>query len=157
MQCPIDSSFLKAQGKGNLKIDFCEKCGGFFVCLGQAEALQLEKLLRKGLEAKGGEAVAQTMVSPSSGLPMKGFEFRGVHLDYCVESHSIWFDRGEYQKIFSAPGKGKGRPWNGGSESSVWDHAVTASDVGDGLEGATDVLGSVGDFLGDLLSGIDLF
>ena len=149
---------MKPQGKGRLQIDVCEQCGGFFVHLGQEAAGQLEKLLRKGLENGTGGSTEEAMVSPSSGLLMKGFEFRGVHLDYCADSNSIWFDRGEYPKIFATPGKAVSKPSNGDPKNTVADVAVSSVDVvGGGVEIASDVIGGVGDFLGDLLSGLSPF
>ncbi len=158
MQCPRDQSELSPHQKGQLNIHLCDQCRGFSILLNQDSASQLEVLLKKHLSDRKDPSGEKSLPSPHSGSSMKEFVYRGVQLDYCEESHSIWFDRGEYTKIFTTPNKTKKTSNNKkSSESSVWDNVDFLPDVSDVVDLSADALGTVGDFVGDLVSGIDLF
>lgn len=139
-----------------MSINVCEDCGGFSILLGQASAQQLEKLLRSHLSKESGKAPGFESAPPSSDPAFEPFVFRGIQLDYCRGTHSIWFDRGEYAKIFANKSEGWTKPAESKS-SSVWDSIDLVSAPSDLLEISGSALEGLGDFVGELISGIDIF
>ena len=87
---------------------------------------------------------------------MRRFTFRGVQLDYCEAAHSVWFDRGEYAKIFTSGAEEKERPSKqyGLSMGSAVGEATAGVGAGDVLEISVEAVTRVGEFLGDLLGEI---
>jgi Zn-finger nucleic acid-binding protein len=153
MRCPRDESQLIAFTKGQLEIEQCAECNGFFVNLAQRPANQLSTLLKRDI-SEGKRRGDHGLISPTSGKLMQSFTYRGVQLDYCEQSHSVWFDHGEYTKMFA--------PAEKASRSSVRAHEKSdkvdlSFDVVDGIEASDGVFSFVGDLVGDLVSGIDLF
>ncbi|MFK7850549.1 MAG: hypothetical protein AB8D78_06175 [Akkermansiaceae bacterium] len=101
----------------------------------------------------------EALSSPDTGQRMKKFVYRGVVLDYCVDSHAIWFDQGEYSKLFAPEQKANqiktATPTEPNSTIyNVLDGATSAVDI---IDVSGDLIGTVGDFVGDLISGIDIF
>ena len=141
--------------KGNINIHLCEKCRGFFLPLKQQQASQLETLLKKQFSKPLNTSSETGIISPHSGDTMKQFEYRNVLLDYCTESHAIWFDRGEYTKIFaSRTPTVKSRIHQ--SDSKAWDVVDAVTVPMDIIDLSGEVIGAVGEFVGDLISGISL-
>ena len=92
-----------------------------------------------------------TLVSPYTGETMKRFVYRGMPLDYCVSTHSVWFDQGEYTRMFGTPVKGTTPKFNvGKTASDTWE---VVDNVGNSLE----IVGAVGEIALELVSGIDFF
>ena len=87
---------------------------------------------------------------------MRRFEYRNVLLDYCEESHSIWFDRGEYPKIFASYTKSK-KSISPQGKHSEWSAIDLVPDPVDILEISGSIFESVGDFVSDIISGVDPF
>ncbi len=150
MKCPRDNTTLVPHKKGNIDIHFCQECHGFFLPLEQKSAAQLEMLLKKQFTS----AQSDSAINPQSGSSMKRFEYRKVTLDYCPDSHSIWFDRGEYSKILAFKST-KSKITGNKSDSSSWSVVDVVSAPLDILDLSGDVIGAVGDLVGDLISGID--
>ncbi|MGJ8723628.1 MAG: hypothetical protein ACSHYB_03635 [Roseibacillus sp.] len=135
-----------------MEVNVCDECNGFSVLLKQEAANALEAQLNKHF-SKGGEGnVVATLVSPYTGEPMKRFVYREIQLDYCPATHSIWFDYGEYSRMFQGPEKVAARPTKSVSEAGgkAWE---TVENVGNSI----DVLGVVGEVIGELLTGVDIF
>ncbi len=143
MKCPRDQAVLVAKTKGSLMIFVCPECNGLFIPLGQTNAKSLNTQLGKALKIQG---VFGEIESPSTGKPMRHFTHRGVELDYCEESHSVWFDRGEYSKIFSSPNSQQ----KSQTQSIDFEEAVTANYRPGQVFDVSDVLLGVLCFLGDL-------
>jgi Zn-finger nucleic acid-binding protein len=155
MKCPKDTSELSPHKKGNIDVYSCPKCHGFLITLDQKPACELEVLLQKQFanpQSNSGEA---EIISPSSGHAMRKFVYRSVILDYCADSHSIWFDRGEYSKIFALDSK-TSKSIAGQGDSTSWNIADILTAPIDILDASGDVIGTVGDFIGDLISVIDI-
>ena len=155
MKCPRDNSTLSPHKKGNIDIHVCQECHGFFLSLEQKSASQLEVLLQKQFTNPQSDSAIASVISPQSGHAMKRFEYRKVLLDYCADSHSIWFDRGEYSKIFAFNSTASKKIENK-SDSSSWSVVDVVSAPFDVLDVSGDIIGAVGDLVGDLISGIDL-
>jgi len=154
MKCPRDRSELVPSKKGNMDIHCCEECGGFLVTLNQASATQLERLLQKKFLSSESHSDKERLVSPISNELMKPFQFRGVLLDYCVKSHSIWFDPDEYPKMFKLEDNRLNliATKRDSDDFSTWDAVDGGLNL---LDSSGDFIGAVGSFIGDLLSGID--
>lgn len=154
MHCPRDESQLVVYTKGQLHIEQCSECNGFFVNLTQQAANQLSSLLKRDISADVRNP-RHGLKSPQSGEIMQCFIYRGVQLDYGEKSHSVWFDQGEYTKIFASPQPPRNLGASEGSQRS--DSIDKAADLADKAETSVGVLGFVGDLVGDLISGIDIF
>lgn len=159
LKCPRDQSVLSSHQKGRLKIHHCTKCGGFQVCLNQFSAKALsEKLLKKIQQSNPTENALQ---SPYTDEKMIHFTHRGVELDYCKESNSVWFDRGEYTKIFAAETTGeKSKPSMMSKAADGVEAGIDGVSFLPGIDSIIDVsssaLSGLGDFLGDFIGGIDI-
>ena len=155
MKCPTDTAELSPHKKGNIDIHLCPKCHGFLITLDQKPACELESLLQKQFANPQSNSGETAIISPSSGHAMRKFVYRNVILDYCSDSHSIWFDRGEYSKIFASDSKASKSVTTQGDSSSwnVADILIAPIDV---FDASGDIIGAVGDFVGDLISGIDI-
>ena len=157
MKCPRDNATLSPHKKGNIDIHFCQECHGFFLSLEQKSAAQLEVLLQKQFSNPKNDSGKFSVISPQSGHAMKRFEYRKVLLDYCASSHSIWFDHGEYSKIFSFDSNAsKSKNIVNQSDSSSWNVADVVTAPFDVLDVSGELIGAVGDLVGGLISGIDL-
>ena len=156
MKCPRDNSVLKDHKKGNLEIKYCPECSGFFVLLEQEAASKIEAQL-KGHFARLHDTGQESPPVPSdSDSSMKSFVYRGVHLDYCIENHAIWFDRGEYTKIFAANSTGK-KSLSKEEGQSAWDSLDIVSIPLDIIEISGDVFEGLGGFIADAVSSVDIF
>jgi len=170
MTCPRDNTPLTTHTKGHLDIHQCPTCHGFFVSLSQEQAESLHNVLNKYLSVPIPESQQESLQSPQSGQVMKQISYRNVIIDYCEDSHSLWFDPGEYNKIFSPKASSSSSPKqllrNTPSKRETATDAVgdvllsgidPISVIGDITEFTGNSLGNLGDFVGDFVSGIDLF
>ena len=153
MNCPRDHAVLCSFKKGSLEVNQCDVCNGFSVLLTQAAAEAMEKQLNGPISRTGEGDGVMTLVSPYTGETMKRFLYRGLPLDYCAATHSVWFDQGEYARMFQAPTKKSSSKLitAGDATSQAWEFV---DDAGTTFE----VLGFVGEVVVELLSeGADLF
>ena len=74
---------------------------------------------------------AGELLSPITSQPMRAFSFKGVELDYCDESHFIWLDRGELEKITRVDTSKLSRLDGSSSWLEGIDLAITGGDVFD--------------------------
>ncbi len=155
MKCPRDASELERKVFGELGIDFCPECEGFMVNLEAVGSGDWSGKVLKRLREKG---KIGGLVSPRSGQKMKTFVFNGVSLDFCEESKSVWFDRGEYEKILVRQRKVDARekkdevgenPLVSGADMAVTD--VVSSGVGEFFSRSGEIVLSGGEFVGDCL------
>ncbi|MGJ8674296.1 MAG: hypothetical protein ACSHX2_15300, partial [Rubritalea sp.] len=155
MKCPIDKSTLTAHKKGNLEIEYCQQCSGFSVRLEQDAAKKLEDQLTGHFSSPQTKNSKVGLSSPHTNSSMKSFKYRGVLLDYCSESHSIWFDKGEYSKIFASSTQTEKTVKKESSDGgwSVLDIVAAPIDIID-ISGS--ILDTLGDIVSDITSGIDL-
>ena len=153
MKCPRDQSLLDSMRKGPLDINACGECGCFSVILGQEAATSLSLQLSRSIKKHRGQARGDCLESPFTKDKMSRFLYRGVELDYCQLTNSVWFDRGEYSKIFQSPENGsKPKPLAERSDPAkeVWETIDKAGNT-------VDVLDIVGDLVSGLISGVDVF
>ena len=90
--------------------------------------------------------------SPFTGHLMKRFKYREVELDYCEFTDSVWFDRGEYSKMFQSPEGAK-------RMKGVGQDVVDSVGVGEIADSVADValdFSMVGEFVGDFLSNFEV-
>ncbi len=156
MNCPRDNSKLTPHQKGKMSIHLCEECSGFFVSLDQKSAKRLESLLQRSFSKTDKTTKEPKLFSPYSDSAMHQFKYRGIQLDYCKDTHSIWFDRDEYPKVFGTQSKTTLKSANSAPISvlDIVDSVISPLDV---LEISASVVEGIGDFVGDLVSGIDVF
>ena len=162
MNCPRDNVLLLSDKKGRLEINSCPQCNGFSVVLSQEAAsflnAQLSKKLNQAPDSQPALKKQELLGSPYTGMAMRPFSYRGIVLDYCAATHSVWFDPNEYAKIFGALGKSS---CNSSSPSSTHSSGMSQRDraagVFDGVMGGIDVFDIVGDLVSDLVSGADVF
>ena len=82
-------------------------------------------------------------ISPISGKPMLVLKHKGVIIDYCPDSNSVWLDSGELEKISA------GTPGEKAAKQKKMKHLDTtaAEDVGDVvgvvLEVAAEAVGAI--------------
>lgn len=105
MLCPRDQKELIEHRSGALDLHACEECGGAFVKLNQKGFPALSgKLIRPGSRPRVPIEESDRLLSPVTGQRMLVFRYRGVEIDYCAESNSIWLDPGELENAAaSAP------------------------------------------------------
>ena len=152
MNCPRDNAVLSSVRKGRLEVNVCEVCNGFSVLLRQDAAGALEKQLHSSFSKSAGGNELETLRSPYTGNPMRRFLYRGIQLDYCQETHSLWFDQGEYSKMFRSPESKASSLKSGASEvnSKAWEVIDSASN-------SIDMIEVIGEVLSQIVSGVDLF
>ena len=149
MNCPRDNSILDSVKKGQLDINVCSECNGFSVSLRQDAALALSKQLANRIAASQPEGGSDRLASPFTGQSMSRFTYRGVELDYCQLTSSVWFDRGEYSEIFRTP-VAVSKPVSGAGE------AADGWEVLDKVGTTVFALDIVGDLVEDVLTGIEI-
>ena len=124
--------------------------------LEQEAASKIEAQLKGHFSRLGDTGQESPPVPSDSDSSMKGFVYRGVHLDYCIENHAIWFDRGEYTKIFAANSTGK-KSLSKEEGQSAWDSLDIVSIPLDIIEISGDVFEGLGGFIADAVSSVDIF
>lgn len=103
MNCPHDSTLLVESTAQGHTAHSCPVCHGAFVVLDQNQRSLLRAKLMAPGKATG--ALIENFKSPSTGQPMRRFEFLGVTLDYCEASNSVWFDKNELGKVLQKNAK----------------------------------------------------
>lgn len=154
MKCPRDHTPLKLHKKGRLEIHHCSKCCGFQVCLNQFPVKNLSNQLHKEIAGSVLSKVGGALESPYAESSMKRFIYRDVSLDYCEETNSVWFDQGEYTKIFKNPQSLK----KSKLDTSEIHNALDGSDFFPSTWDITDITSITGDIfdsLGDFFGGFD--
>ena len=149
MNCPRDNSLLESVKKGKLDVNVCSRCNGFSVLLGQEAAEALSRLLAHKIGRAESGVVSDRLPSPFTGIAMERFEYRGIALDYCNLTNSVWFDRGEYSQIFKSP-EIVSKP------TSTIDLEVDAWEVVNDVGTTFYALDVVGDLVTDILLGVDV-
>lgn len=149
MNCPRDNSLLDSVKKGELDVNVCNQCYGFSVSLGQDAATALAKQLRSRFASQQPQSEKDSLVSPFTGNRMSRFTYRGVELDYCAVTNSVWFDRGEYSRIFQSPEPVEKPASSGGGGFDGWD-------VIDQVGNTVCVLEIAGDLVVGAISGFDI-
>jgi Zn-finger nucleic acid-binding protein len=100
MNCPIDGKKLEAGFIVNRGEHKCSECGGHFVGL---DGFASSRLSSSKLNPQAKEKIElneeHQRMSPATGKLMMLIKYRGVFIDYCEESNSIWLDQGEIEKI----------------------------------------------------------
>jgi len=112
MECPHDQTQLYAVESEAFDAQVCPGCSGLFLKINEdAPSVFSHSQLKPGQRSRIPKAVSDLPRSPASGQPMIVFKYRGVEIDYCASSHSVWLDAGELEKILqkSAGGEGSGR------------------------------------------------
>lgn len=100
MKCPRDNSELEDVRSQKKTYKRCPTCQGHFVSITR-EKLQGVSLsqLNPKLTPCALSSNEEALLSPKSGKPMKRFIFKGIQLDYCEDSNSVWMDKGELDSI----------------------------------------------------------
>ena len=95
------SARMTAQG---VEIDACPSCGGIWLDRGEifhfvANRRSFASLLERGL-AQGRPG---PLKSPKTGAPMTRIAIGRTEIDLCPGSEGIWFDKGELERLATAP------------------------------------------------------
>ena len=99
MRCPRDRTPLELKERNELRISLCADCGGFFVDLRQAKASQLKAFISDRFSEALLPSETWQLQSPAASTAMKRLNISDVELDYCEQSHSVWFDSSEFSVI----------------------------------------------------------
>jgi Zn-finger nucleic acid-binding protein len=137
MKCPVESADLASRSIKGLKVDYCPQCLGVFVPLGQ---VGFPALCSSEIRPSEREEILLpqdgSRPSPFDGKPMRVFHYRGVEIDYCPGSDSVWLDAGELEKLVHlakpqppASSKGLSRDWRHNPFIDGIDAALTSIDV----------------------------
>jgi Zn-finger nucleic acid-binding protein len=141
MKCPRDGWELRDGEIEGVPAHRCPKCNGFSFELGGSDRLSFDPVQ---LKAAAWESAGEgALMSPSSGRPMRVFHYRGVELDYCESSNTVWLDRGELEKISRA-------------DTSRLKKENRSNPLLDGLDAAVtgvDFVGFIADAFGSLFDG----
>lgn len=156
MNCPRDNALLLSSQKGELSINSCPLCFGFSVLLGQDAAHNLEAQLRRAISLDDPRVPVEVLKSPYNGQEMKRFTYRGVQLDYCPVTHSIWFDRGEYSRMFQSPTHSSEPPTKRSLEPAPEGRSTTER-VFDTVDGTATFLSFASELVEALVSGVSFF
>lgn len=110
MKCPHDQTELYAVESESFDAQVCPSCSGVFLKINEASppAFALSQL-KPGQRSRIPKAQGDLPRSPASGQPMFVFNYRGVEIDYCSASNSVWLDAGELEKIVEKSEAGQGR------------------------------------------------
>ncbi len=152
MNCPRDNTILDSEQKGSLDVNVCPECNGFAVLLGQEAATALSKQLKVRIDSSEPKRYDDELRSPFTGHLMKRFKYREVELDYCEFTDSVWFDRGEYSKMFQSS---EGAKRMKGVGQDVVD-SVGVGEIVDSVADAALDFSMVGEFVGDFLSNFEV-
>lgn len=145
MKCPRDNTELVQAFLGGRQCFCCPECRGYFIdlCGSKVAGVDLTKLNPK-VVAKAFCQSGETLISPASGVAMQYFEYKGIKLDYCESTHSIWMDHGEFERILRYSNQ-KIKKEESSIGSNILDVAEAAA--GDG------VIEFIGDAIGGLFDG----
>lgn len=107
MECPHDQTELTPAQSESFDAQVCASCGGLFLKIDESKTSPFShSQLKPGQRSRIPKAVSDLSRSPASGQPMIVFKYRGVEIDYCCTSHSVWLDAGEWEKIMQKSGEG---------------------------------------------------
>jgi len=112
MDCPVCSEPMKEVDYEGVKLDYCEKCDGFWLDAGEirkvnaihketfsqdqiAEAVDL--IEKKAIVARSSES--RRIQCPKCGKECEVVSTSGVSVDECPDGHGIWLDKGEIEKL----------------------------------------------------------
>ena len=93
MKCPHHNETLILHKSNGFICRACRVCRGVFVPLDELNLKGVADSIRSKAEGQAGPP------SPVDSKPMEVVIHKGVEIDYCVASRSIWFDSGELEKI----------------------------------------------------------
>lgn len=105
MNCPRCASRLTEQGVADGSRQLCAACGGFWI-----DPEPLAKALQKrGVVLPEAGGVAGDLRCPRDAAWLAGFSFQGIELDRCTQCGGLWLDKGEWDRLVAASGKGNVR------------------------------------------------
>ena len=148
MICPRDQHALQESRSEGYLLHFCPECHGVFVRLNQEASPGISNsVIKPDQRPRVSVPVDEHALSPITGKPMMVIRHKGVIIDYCPDSNSVWLDAGELEKISSATStikdsrEGSKKRVKSLSDSGV---SVDAGDVvGVVLEVAVEAVGAI--------------
>ena len=154
MLCPVDSSQMLQVVLGSEVLHRCNECSGTFVAGNHFREIRAFSAIEIHRRTRGNNSGIQTdaraeLKCPKDGECMCTLSFKGVDIDVCGICHSVWFDRGELEKIVtnvsvrkhnSFASLGNERPWIESRDGFVGD-----------LDGI-DLIGEIIEFIGAVCS-----
>ncbi len=102
LKCPHDAAELEKSEEHGVAYEACPQCHGGWFDLAEMEALEATAASGEALEGTlEFEDHPESLLCPSCGKPMQGFDFRGqdLQLDACESEHGFWLDAGEAEKL----------------------------------------------------------
>jgi Zn-finger nucleic acid-binding protein len=111
MKCPIDGTALEIHTIHSINVEECVQCRGFWFEKGELRKAKDESdpdlnWLDFDLWSDQESFIADwsSRKCPQCGKNMAKISYAatGVTVDYCVERHGIWLDKGEFQAIIEA-------------------------------------------------------
>ncbi len=109
MKCPHDQTELYAVEGEAIDAQVCATCGGLLLKINDDKLSPFShSQLKPGQRSRIPKAVGDLPCSPASGQPMFVFKYRGVEIDYCGATNSVWLDAGELEKIMEKSEAGGG-------------------------------------------------
>jgi len=103
MKCPRDGWVLRDGEIEGVPAHRCPRCNGVSIELRGNDQLSFDPVMLKAAAWDSAEnGATEILISPKSGELMRVFHYRGVELDYCAASNSVWLDRVELEKISRA-------------------------------------------------------
>ena len=143
--CPRDGLSLKRAGVDRLRVWQCEGCGGVWLP-GAAYHTRVGHVPMTGPGRESG------MSCPEDGGGLKVVMHQGVELDVCAACGSIWFDRGELEKILRLTAAKRGSALSAPGDSKALDVALSVVDGVSLADAAGELISAVFEFLGGLAS-----
>lgn len=145
MKCPRTRDELREVAASGYHVWICPHCHG--ILIQQSDLLHKAALLDIATPQTDAQSVDQrngSAISPHTGKAMRSEKFKGVTLDYCDASKSVWLDKGELEKIVAQMRKYRGRDVLPPSDSvDWWDAFDTLEFVGEIGSATVEVIGGV--------------
>ena len=111
MECPIDGTTLETRTVHSVLIEECLECRGLWFQEGELRKAKDESVtnlnwldfdLWSDQELFGTEWSSRKCPQCQKNMATISYGETGVKVDYCVDEHGVWLDRGEFQTIINA-------------------------------------------------------
>ena len=104
MQCPKCQIELEPFTYKQIPVDRCPSCEGMWFDYEELDMLEDKEFAMDDLKGSLIHREQETdMKCPRCGKPMRRFQYRlySLELEYCVEGHGFWLDKGEEQRVLA--------------------------------------------------------
>ena len=111
MECPIDGTTLETRTVHSVEIEECLQCRGLWFQKGELAEAKDESVtdlnwldfdLWSDQELFGSNWSSRECPQCRKKMATISYGDTGVNVDYCVDGHGVWLDRGEFQAIIEA-------------------------------------------------------